>query len=219
MRVVVADDSLLTRAGIVAILREVGCEVVAEARDGVEALAAVRVHRPDVAVLDIRMPPTHTDEGLVAAHEIHAAFPKTAVLVLSQYVEPAYAMRLIETYPGGLGYLLKERVLDAAVLLDALRRLVDGECVIDPTIVAQFMHPNRKPDPLDILTDREREVLAQLAEGRSNSAIAAALYIAERTVESHTTQIFQKLGLESSTDVHRRVSAVLTYLRSVRSGV
>jgi serine/threonine-protein kinase len=219
MRVVVADDSLLTRSGIVAILREVGCEVVAEARDGVEALAAVRVHRPNVAVLDIRMPPTYTDEGLVAAHEIQASVPETAVLVLSQYVEPAYAMRLIETYPGGLGYLLKERVLDPAVLLDALRRLADGECVIDPTIVAQFMHPKREPDPLDILTDREREVLAQLAEGRSNTAIASALFIAERTVESHTTQIFQKLGLESSTDVHRRVSAVLTYLRSMRSRV
>jgi len=219
MRVVVADDSLLTRSGIVAILREVGCEVVAEARDGVEAMAAVRTHQPDVAVLDIRMPPTHTDEGLVAAHEIQAGYPETAVLVLSQYVEPAYAMRLIETYPGGLGYLLKERVLDPAVLLDALRRLVDGECVIDPTIVAKFMHPKREPDPLDVLTDREREVLAQLAEGRSNAAIAATLFIAERTVESHTTQIFQKLGLESSTDVHRRVSAVLTYLRSVRSGV
>jgi DNA-binding NarL/FixJ family response regulator len=216
MRVVVADDSLLTRAGIVAVLRDVGCDVVAEARDGVEALAAVRTHRPDVAVLDIRMPPTHTDEGIVAAHQIRAAFPDSAVLVLSQYVEPAYAMRLIGTYPSGLGYLLKERVLDAAVLLDALRRLADGECVIDPTIVAQFMHPKREPDPLDVLTEREREVLAQLAEGRSNTAIAATLYIAERTVESHTTQIFQKLGLESSADVHRRVSAVLTYLRSVR---
>ena len=218
MRVVVADDSLLTRAGIVAILSEQGCEVVAEARDGAEALAAVRVHRPDVAILDIRMPPTHTDEGLVAAQEIQAGVPDTAVLVLSQYVEPAYAMRLIETYPGGLGYLLKERVLDPAVLLDSLRRLVDGECVIDPTIVAQFMHPTRAPDPLDILTDREREVLAQLAEGRSNTAIAATLFIAERTVESHTTQIFQKLGLEASTDVHRRVSAVLTYLRSMQTG-
>jgi serine/threonine-protein kinase len=216
MRVVVADDSLLTRAGIV--LREVGCEVVAEARDGVGALAEVRAHQPDVAVLDIRMPPTYTDEGLVAAHEIQAVYPATAVLVLSQYVEAAYALRLIETYPGGLGYLLKERVLDAAVLLDALRRLVDGECVIDPTIVARFMHPKREPDPLDVLTEREREVLGQLAEGRSNTAIAAALFIAERTVESHTTQIFQKLGLESSTDVHRRVSAVLTYLRSARSG-
>ena len=218
MRVVVADDSLLTRAGIVAILREVGCDVVAEARDGVEALAAVDAHRPDVAVVDIRMPPTHTDEGLVAAHAIQARYAGTAVLVLSQYVEPAYAMRLIETYPGRLGYLLKERVLDPAVLMDALQRLVDGECVIDPTIVARCMHPKREPDPLDVLTDREREVLAQLAEGRSNTAIASTLFIAERTVESHTTQIFQKLGLESSTDVHRRVSAVLTYLRSMQTG-
>jgi DNA-binding NarL/FixJ family response regulator len=216
MRVIVADDSLLTRSGIVAVLREVGCDVVGEARDGVEAVEAVRTHRPDVAVLDIRMPPTHTDEGLVAAREIQAGFGETAVLVLSQYVEPAYAMRLIETYPGGMGYLLKERVLDAAVLMDALRRLVDGECVIDPTIVAQFMHPKREPEPLDVLTDREREVLAQIAEGRSNTAIASALFITERTVESHTTQIFGKLGLESATDVHRRVSAVLTYLRSSR---
>jgi DNA-binding NarL/FixJ family response regulator len=216
MRVIVADDSLLTRSGIVAVLREVGCNVVGEARDGVEAMAAVRALRPDVAVLDIRMPPTHTDEGLVAAREIQAGFAGTAVLVLSQYVEPAYAMRLIETYPGGMGYLLKERVLDAAILLDALRRLVDGECVVDPTIVAQFMHPKREPDPLDVLTDREREVLAQIAEGRSNTAIASVLFITERTVESHTTQIFQKLGLESATDIHRRVSAVLTYLRSSR---
>jgi DNA-binding NarL/FixJ family response regulator len=216
MRVIVADDSLLTRSGIVAVLREAGCDIVGEARDGTEALAAVRTHRPDVAVLDIRMPPTHTDEGLVAAREIQASFGETAVLVLSQYVEPAYAMRLIETYPGGMGYLLKERVLDAAVLMDALRRLVDGECVVDPTIVARFMHPKREPDPLDVLTDREREVLGQIAEGRSNTAIASALFITERTVESHTTQIFQKLGLESATDVHRRVSAVLTYLRSSR---
>ena len=183
MRVIVADDSLLTRAGIVNVLREVGCQVIAEARDGAEAIAAVRAQRPDVAVLDIRMPPTHTDEGLVAARAIRAEFPAMAVLVLSQYIEPAYAMRLIETYPGGLGYLLKERVLDAAVLLDLLRRLVDGECVIDPTIVARFMHPRNFPDPLDVLTDREREVLAQLAEGRSNTAIAATLFIAERTVE------------------------------------
>ncbi len=216
MRVVIADDSLLTRAGLESILTELGCTVVAEARDGPAAVEAVVAHGPDVAILDIRMPPTHTDEGLVAAGQIKARAPAVAVLVLSQYVEPAYAMRLIETYPGGMGYLLKERVLDAAVLLDALRRLVDGECVIDPTIVAQFMARKRTPDPLDDLTDREREVLAQLAEGRSNTAIAAALFIAERTVESHTTQIFQKLGLESSSDVHRRVSAVLAYLRSAR---
>jgi serine/threonine-protein kinase len=212
--VIVADDSLLTRAGVSAVLREVGCDVVAEARDGAEAVTAARTYRPDVAILDIRMPPTQTDEGLVAAHAIQSEVPGTAVLVLSQYVEPAYAMRLIESYPGGMGYLLKERVLDGAVLLDALRRLTDGECVIDPTIVARSMHPMTGLDPLDALTERERDVLAQIAEGRSNTAIAATLFITERTVESHTTQIFQKLGLEASADVHRRVAAVLTYLRS-----
>ena len=216
MRVIVADDSMLTRTGIVAVLREVGCDVVAEARDAAEAMSAVRLHRPEVAVLDIRMPPTYTDEGLVAALEIQASAPGTAALVLSQYVEPDYAMRLIQTYPGGMGYLLKERILEGAVLLDAVRRLAEGECVIDPTIVARSMHASREPDPLAELTGREREVLAHLAEGRSNSAIARTLFITERTVEAHTTQIFQKLGLEESNDVHRRVAAVLTYLRSGR---
>ena len=214
MRVIVADDSMLTRTGIVTVLRELGCEVVAEASDATEAMAAVREHRPDVAVLDIRMPPTHTDEGLVAALEIQATAPGTAVLVLSQYVEPEYAMRLIETYPGGMGYLLKERILEGAVLLDAVRRLAEGECVIDPTIVARSMQSRREISPLADLTPRELEVLAQLAEGQSNSAIARTLFITERTVEAHATQIFQKLGLEDSGDVHRRVSAVLTYLRS-----
>jgi serine/threonine-protein kinase len=214
MRVIVADDSLLTRTGIVTVLRDVGCDVVAEARDAAEAMTAVRLHRPDVAVLDIRMPPTFTDEGLVAALEIQATASGTAALVLSQYVELEYAMRLIQTYPGGMGYLLKERILEGAVLLDAVRRLAEGECVIDPTIVAKSMQSKREPGPLGDLTGREREVLAQLAEGRSNSAIARALFITERTVEAHTTQIFQKLGLEESGDVHRRVSAVLAYLRS-----
>jgi serine/threonine-protein kinase len=214
MRVIVADDSLLTRTGIVTVLRDVGCDVVAEARDGTEAMTAVRLHQPDVAVLDIRMPPTFTDEGLVAALEIQATASGTAALVLSQYVELEYAMRLIKTYPGGMGYLLKERILEGAVLLDAVRRLAEGECVIDPTIVARAMQSSREPGPLGELTGREREVLAQLAEGRSNSAIARALFITERTVEAHTTQIFQKLSLEESNDVHRRVSAVLAYLRS-----
>ena len=214
MRVIVADDSMLTRTGIVTVLKEVGCDVVGEARDATEAMAAVRKHRPDVAVLDIRMPPTHTDEGLVAALEIQASAPRTAALVLSQYVEPDFAMRLIKTYPGGMGYLLKDRILEGAVLLDALRRLTEGECVIDPTIVARSMQAIREPDPLAELTAREREVLAQIAEGRSNAAIARTLFITERTVEAHSTQIFQKLGLDESSDVHRRVSAVLTYLQS-----
>ena len=214
MRVVIADDSLLTRAGISALLSEAGCDVVAEVGDGDAAVAAARRHSPDVAILDIRMPPTHTDEGLTAALRIRAESPSTAVLVLSHYVQPRYAMRLIETYPGGMGYLLKDRVTDSALLLDALRRLSEGECVIDPTIVAKCMRQRDNSGQLAFLTGREREVLAQLAEGRSNSGIAAELFIAERTVETHTTQIFQKLGLHTAGDTHRRVLAVLAYLRS-----
>jgi DNA-binding NarL/FixJ family response regulator len=214
MRVVIADDSLLTRTGISTLLNEVGFTVVAEVGNADDARSAVRAHRPDVAILDIRMPPTYTDEGLTAALQIREESASTAVLVLSQYVRPSYAIRLIETYPSGMGYLLKDRVTDRVLLIDALRRLKDGECVIDPTIVARCMNQRSKKSGLDALTDREREVLAQLAEGRSNSGIAATLFIAERTVETHTTQIFQKLGLANSTDTHRRVLAVLTYLRS-----
>lgn len=214
MRVVIADDSLLTRAGISALLSEVGCDVVAEVGDGDAAVAAVRHHAPDVAIVDIRMPPTHTDEGLTAALQIRAECPSTAVLVLSHYVQPSYAIRLIETFPGGMGYLLKDRVTDSSLLLDALRRLQDGECVIDPTIVARCMSQRSNSGELAALTGREREVLGQLAEGRSNSGIASALFIAERTVETHTTQIFQKLGLQTAGDTHRRVLAVLAYLRS-----
>ena len=214
MRVVIADDSLLTRTGISTLLNEVGFTVVAEVGNAEDARSAVRAHHPDVAILDIRMPPTYTDEGLIAALQIREENASTAVLVLSQYVRPSYAIRLIETYPSAMGYLLKDRVTDRILLIDALRRLKDGECVIDPTIVARCMKQGSKKSGLEALTDREREVLAQLAEGRSNSGIAATLFIAERTVETHTTQIFQKLGLASSTDTHRRVLAVLAYLRS-----
>ena len=216
-RTVIADDSLLTRAGIAALLRDLDCDVVAEVGDGEAARQAVRRLRPDVAILDIRMPPTFTEEGLTAALAIREEHPETGVLVLSQYVQPTYAMRLIETYPGGLGYLLKDRITDGALLLDALRRLGDGECVVDPTIVARCMRERQRTGTLDVLTDRERDVLAQIAEGRSNAGIAAALHIAERTVETHTTQIFQKLNLHSHTDTHRRVRAVLAYLRSTDS--
>ena len=214
MRVVIADDSLLTRTGISTLLNEVGFTVVAEFGNAEDARSAVRAHRPDVAILDIRMPPTYTDEGLTAALQMRDESASTAILVLSQYVRPSYAIRLIETYPSGMGYLLKDRVTDRILLIDALRRLKDGECVIDPTIVARCMKQRSNTSGLDVLTDREREVLAQLAEGRSNSGIAAALFIAERTVETHTTQIFQKLGLATSADTHRRVLAVLAYLRS-----
>jgi DNA-binding NarL/FixJ family response regulator len=214
VRVVIADDSLITRAGLSALLDDLGCDVVASVDDGDAALESVRRLTPDVAIVDIRMPPTHTDEGLIVAVQVRAECPSTAVLVLSHYVQPSYAIRLIESYPGGMGYLLKDRLTDGAVLLDALRRLCDGECVVDPTIVAQCMQQRANRSELDALTPREREVLAQLAEGRSNAAIAEALFIAERTVETHTTQIFQKLGLSASSDTHRRVLAVLAYLRS-----
>ncbi len=214
MRVVVADDTMLTRKGIVRLLEEAGIDVVAEAEDADGLLRHVRLARPDVAIIDIRMPPTHTDEGLVAAREIRAAHPEVGVLVLSQYVEPAYAMRLIEDHPERVGYLLKERVFDIAILVDALRRIVDGETVIDPTIVSRLVGRRRREDPLFELTAREREVLGLVAEGMSNRAIASRLVVTERTVEAHITQIFQKLSLEESPDQHRRVLAVLAYLRA-----
>jgi DNA-binding NarL/FixJ family response regulator len=214
MRVVVADDVLLTREGIVRLLRDAGIEVVAEAQDAEGLLREVRLARPDVALVDIRMPPTHTDEGLVAAQTIRAEHPQVGVLVLSQYVEPSYAMRLIQVQPERVGYLLKERVFDIATVVDALRRIVDGETVIDPTIVSRLVGRRRRQDPLADLSAREREVLGLIAEGMSNRAIAARLYVTERTVEAHVTQIFQKLRLPESADQHRRVLAVLALLRA-----
>jgi DNA-binding NarL/FixJ family response regulator len=214
VRVVVADDVLLTRAGIVRLLGDAGVEVVGEAGDAVTLLDQVRETRPDVALVDIRMPPTHTDEGLVAAREIRASYPEVGVLVLSQYVEPGYAMRLLEEHPERIGYLLKERVFDIATVIDALRRIVDAESVIDPTIVSQLVGRRRLVDPLAALTPREREVLGLVAEGMSNRAIAERLFVAERTVEAHVTQIFLKLGLSDSSERHRRVLAVLAFLRA-----
>ena len=214
MRVVVADDVMLTREGIVRLLQDAGIDVVAEAEDGEGLLREVRSARPDVAIVDIRMPPTHTDEGLVAAQTIRAENPEVGVLVLSQYVEPSYAMRLIEDHPERVGYLLKERVFDVAILVDALRRIVDGETVIDPTIVSRLVGRRRREDPLTELTEREREVLGLVAEGMSNRAIASRLFVTERTVEAHITQIFMKLRLPESPDQHRRVLAVLAFLRA-----
>jgi serine/threonine-protein kinase len=214
VRVVVAEDVMLTREGIVRLLQDAGIDVVAEATDGDELLRAVADSGPDVAIVDIRMPPTHSDEGLVAAKRIRAQHPATGVLVLSQYVEPSYAMQLIEDQPEGVGYLLKERVFDIATVVDALRRIMEAETVIDPTIVSTLIGRRRKEDPLAHLTEREREVLALIAEGMSNKAIAARLFVTERTVEAHVTQIFQKLGLSESADQHRRVLAVLTFLRA-----
>ena len=214
MRVVVAEDVMLTRQGIVRLLAEAGVDVVAEAEDAESLLRHVRLARPDAAIVDIRMPPTHTDEGLVAAQAIRAEHPDVGVLVLSQYVEPSYAMRLIEEHPERVGYLLKERVFDVAVLVDALRRLTDGETVIDPTIVARLLGRRRRADPIAELTPRERQVLGLVAEGMSNRAIAARLFVTERTVEAHVKQIFTKLGLEQGPDSHRRVLAVVAYLRA-----
>jgi DNA-binding NarL/FixJ family response regulator len=213
MRVVVAEDVMITREGLVRLLREAGIDVVAETQDGDELLRKVGATRPDAAIVDIRMPPTHTDEGLVAAKAIRSKHPDVAVLILSNYIEPRYAMQLLQDHPERVGYLLKDRVFDVAVLIDALRRLAEGESVVDPTIVARLVGRRRQASALEELTGREREVLELLAEGLSNHAIAQRLVVAERTVEAHVKQIFQKLDLAASPDSHRRVLAVLAYLR------
>ena len=213
MRVVVADDAMLTREGIVHLLDQAGVDVVAQADDADGLLRAVTRWTPDVAVVDIKMPPTHTDEGLVAAQRIRDEQPDVAVLVLSQYLEPSYAMRLLERHPEKVGYLLKERVFAAAVLVDALRRVCDGETVVDPTIVSRLFRRRRDDDPLATLSHREHEVLGLVAEGLSNKAISDRLHVAARTVESHVTQVFLKLGVDTSPDSHRRVLAVLSFLR------
>jgi len=213
MRVVIADDVMLVRSGLARLLEDAGVQVVGEAGDVDGLLALVARQQPDVAIVDIRMPPTHSDEGLVAARRIRQEHPATAVVLLSQYVEPRYAQRLLADQPGGLGYLLKERVSNIAVLVDALQRVTEGECVIDPTIVAQLIRSRRPDSPLDRLTDREREILALMAEGRSNAGIARELGISERTVEAASAIVFQKLDLEPSPDLNRRVLAVLTLLR------
>jgi DNA-binding NarL/FixJ family response regulator len=205
---------MLTREGIVRLLRDTGIDVIAEAENADELLREVRLGHPDAAIVDIRMPPTHTDEGLVAAQQIRAEHPEVGVLVLSQYVEPSYAMRLIEEQPDRVGYLLKERIFDVAVVVDALRRIADGETVIDPTIVSRLVRRRRRHDPLEELTQREREVLGLVAEGLSNKAIAARLFVTERTVEAHVKQIFLKLGLDTNPQSHRRILAVLAYLRA-----
>jgi DNA-binding NarL/FixJ family response regulator len=213
MRVVVAEDLMLTRQGIVRLLRDAGVDVVGEADGPAVLLERVRSLDPDVAIVDIRMPPTHTDEGLVAADHIRSDHPSTAVLVLSQYVESSYAMRLLAEHPDHCGYLLKERVFDVAILVDALQRVADGETVIDPTVVARLLARKREPDPLSELTERERQTLGLVAEGLTNRAIAERLVVTERTVEAHVKQVFEKLGLEGSPNLNRRVLAVLAYLR------
>lgn len=214
MRVVVAEDQLLTREGIVHVLREASIDVVGEAVDPQQLMALVATVKPDAAVVDIRMPPTHTDEGLVAAARIRREFPATAVLIVSQHVEAGFVMRLLEEGGDGVGYLLKDRILDRAAVVGSLQRVVAGECVVDPYIVMRLLKRERRTDPLAALSEREREVLANLAEGLTNAEIARRLFIAERTVEVHTQQVFAKLGLIEDQRTNRRVMAVITYLRA-----
>jgi len=214
MRVVVADDSMLLREGLARLLADAGFDVVGKAEDARALLRRVELTRPDVAIVDIKMPPTHTDEGITAAQDIRRGYPSIGVLVLSQYLESRYAMRLLEEAPERVGYLLKDRVSHIAVLSDALKRIGEGECVIDPTIVSRLVNRPRERGPIDELTEREREVLILMAEGRSNGAIGQTLFLSPKTVEANVRQIFRKLGLEQSPDDHRRVLAVLSYLRA-----
>jgi DNA-binding NarL/FixJ family response regulator len=213
VRVVIAEDHALLRQGLASLLADQGIDVVGTASTSGELKALVDTHEPDVAIVDIKMPPTYTDEGLVAAQEIRAAHPDTAVLVLSQYLESRYAMRLLEDHPDKVGYLLKDRVSDVVVLVDALRRVDDGETVLDPTIVQRLVRRRRDQDALAQLTAREREVLELMAEGHSNQAVATRLVISPKTVEAHVGQIFSKLGFDETPDQHRRVLAVLAWLR------
>ncbi len=214
MRVVLADDSVLLREGVARILPEADFEVVGQAGNPDELLLKVRSYSPDVAVVDIRMPPTHTDEGLRAAKEIRERYPDTGVLVLSQYLEADYALELLSDSAEGVGYLLKDRVADVGEFAAAVRRVGEGGSALDPSVVSQLVGRRRADDPLAELTPREREVLGLMAEGRSNSGIAELLVVTERAVEKHVTSIFQKLRLPAAPEDHRRVLAVLTYLRS-----
>ena len=213
-RVVLADDSVLLREGVARLLEEAGFDVVAQSGTAEDLLRHVAMHKPDVAVVDIRMPPTHTDEGLRAAQEIREKQPGVGVMLLSQYVEPGYAMALLESSAEGVGSLLKDRVADLEQFGTAVRRVADGGSALDPAVVSELVGRKRRDDPLDQLTAREREVLELMAEGRSNQAIAERLFVTLRAVEKHVTSIFTKLGLPASTDDHRRVLAVLAYLRA-----
>ncbi|WP_433613209.1 response regulator [Dactylosporangium sp. CA-139114] len=213
MRVVVADDAVLLREGLVRLLTEGGHEVLAAVGDGPSLVEAVVEHRPDVAIVDVRMPPSHTDEGLRAAVEARARVPKTPILVLSQYVEVSYADDLLADRAGAVGYLLKDRVSEVAEFLDAMRRVAAGATVLDPEVVGQLLVRRRRDDPLRSLTPREREVLGLMAEGRSNTAIARKLVVTDGAVEKHVKNIFTKLDLPPDDEQHRRVLAVLTYLQ------
>ena len=213
MRVVIADDAPLIREGIAALLVEHEVDVVQQVDNAEGLLESVRAARPDVALIDIRMPPTQTDEGLRAAQEIRTRYPEVAVLVLSQHLEPEYAVRLLEEKPAGAGYLLKERVGRVEQLLEALERVAAGECVVDRAVVDELLARPRRADPLEELTPREREILALMAEGRSNQGICKVLWLSPKTVETHIRGAFAKLGISAAPEDNRRVLAVLAYLQ------
>jgi DNA-binding NarL/FixJ family response regulator len=213
VRVVLAEDSVLLREGIARLLEDGGFEIVGQAGNADELMLKVRSYSPDVAIVDIRMPPTHTDEGLRAAKEIREKHPGTGVLVLSQYVETGYALDLLADSAEGVGYLLKDRVSDIDEFRSAVRRVAEGGSALDPTVVSQLVGRRRRDDPLADLTPREREVLEAMAEGRSNGAIAERMVVTERAVEKHVTSIFSKLRLAPASEDHRRVLAVLAFLR------
>jgi DNA-binding NarL/FixJ family response regulator len=214
MRVVLADDSVLLREGVARLLEEAGLDVVAQAGDADDLLRKVGAHKPDVAIVDVKMPPTHTDEGLRAAAEIRERHPEVGVLVLSQYLEEGYALDLLSSSAERMGYLLKDRVADLDRFVDAVRRVGEGGSALDPEVVSRLLGRRRREDPLEDISPREREVLGLMAEGRSNHAIAEALVVTERAVEKHVTSIFAKLNLPPTAVDHRRVLAVLTYLRA-----
>ena len=214
VRVVIAEDSVLLREGIVRILHEAGLEIVGQSATADDLLLKVRSYKPDVAIVDIRMPPTHTDEGLQAAKEIREKHAEVGVLVLSQYVEPTYAMELIADDAQGVGYLLKDRVSEVGEFVSAVQRVADGGSALDPAIVTRLLGRRRGDDPIGSLTPREREVLELMAQGRSNLAIAQRLVVTERAVEKHVTNIFSKLQLPATGEEHRRVLAVLAFLGS-----
>jgi DNA-binding NarL/FixJ family response regulator len=214
VRVVVADDSVLLREGIVRILSDSGFDVVGQAGDAEDLVRKVAAHKPDIAIVDVRMPPTNTDDGLRAAQKIRAEQPDCGVLVLSQYIEEGYALELLSENAEGVGYLLKDRVADVERFTESVRRVGEGGSALDPEVVAQLLGRRRREDPLEELSPREREVLELMAEGRSNHAIAEAMVVTERAVEKHVTSIFGKLKLPPTAEDHRRVLAVLRYLRA-----
>lgn len=214
MRVMLADDAVLFREGTARILTEAGFDVAGQAQDGAELLDLVRRDPPAVAIIDIRMPPNHSAEGIDAATEIRRVAPDVGLLLLSQHVETHHAMRLITDFEGGVGYLLKDRVSDLATFAGDVRRVADGDCVIDRELVARLVDKKRQGDPLAALTERERKVLALMAQGRSNSALSAELFLSAKTIEAHVRSIFMKLDLPPAAGDHRRVLAVLAFLRS-----